>query len=87
MKELDLYNFVDDNNLEYHYHSHENQEDVILFINCDDLKGFCNILGSRVFDDGGISCILKDGYIALWMRDICENEDIDYKKVFTNKNR
>ena len=78
MTELELYKFVVENNLEYHWHD----EDVILFINFYLLDDFTKLLGFSILDEEGIICHLKEGYICIWMFSICENFDIELKNIF-----
>jgi hypothetical protein len=56
-----------------------------MFVNADDIKSFCHILGSHALDEEGIEVRLKDGYIAVWMKNLCENEDVVLTEVFTKK--
>lgn len=78
MTEIDLHKFYKDNNLEYHWHD----DDVILFVDHWSLDAFMVLLGHRYLTDGEIKVLLKDGYICVWMKDICEDFDIDIKKIF-----
>ena len=81
MKELDLYKFVKDKGIEYHWHDN----DVIIFITHYHIKELMNLLGNRYLTDRETECILKDGYICLWMQDICDYHDIDMEKIFIKK--
>lgn len=78
MTELELYKFVVNNKLEYHWVDN----DVILFINFNILDDFTKLLGYGMFDEDGIACILKDTYICIWMFSICENSDIVLENIF-----
>ena len=84
MTELDLYRFVTTNNLEYHkggYHS----TDIYMFVPILLIDEFNKLLGSFALDDGGIDCVMKEGYFSFEMHDICENLDVDPSKVFTKQ--
>ena len=78
MKAIDLYKFINENNLEYHWHN----DDVILFINLLYLEEFNKLLGPHILNDDGISCIMKDGYICFMMQYICEHYDIELNEIF-----
>ncbi len=78
MTELELYKFINDNEIEYHWHD----EDVIIFINFYLLDEFAKLLGYGMFDEEGITCVLKDKYICIWMYSICENSDIELINIF-----
>jgi hypothetical protein len=78
MKAIELYKFVNNNNIEYHW----NDDDVILFVNDYDISEWNKLLGSHILDDSGLSCIMKDGYFCFKMKDICEYFDIELKDIF-----
>ena len=82
MTAINLYKFIQKDACEYHWHD----EDVLLFINALDIKEFCDLLGARTFDDEGVQVTLKDGYICLFMKDICESVDILLTDVFEKGN-
>lgn len=78
MTELQLYKFVKDNSVEFHWHD----SDVILFIDERNIRGFMELLEYRSFDDDGIECVMKFGYVCVSMRSICENHMIELENVF-----
>lgn len=81
MKESDLINFISvANSVEYHWVD----DNVIAFVDHFLIKEFMDILGHHFLTDEETQCVLKDGYIAIWMKDICEYFDIDMEKVFRN---
>lgn len=83
MTELQLYKFVANNTMEYHWHSRNNTKDVILFVNILWIREFNEMLGSsNIMDEEGIECTMKDGYFCFWMNDICNYFDIDMNNVF-----
>lgn len=84
MNELDLYRYVDGNDLEYHMiNPNTHEEDVVLFIGVDDIAFWYKLLGygNSIFCDG-IKCTMKDGYVCFLMKEICEHFDIDINRVF-----
>ena len=81
MTELELYKFVEKNDLEYHWNISDDK-DVILFIPNYLLDKWINLLGSSIVDDGGIKCVMKLKYFCFEMSDICEYFDIDMKNIF-----
>jgi len=81
MTELELYKFVEKNAIEWHWHKNEGKEDVIMFVPTYWIDAFILLVRSAT-DEDGIECTLKDGYLAFWMRDICEYFGIEMEKVF-----
>lgn len=82
MKELDLYKFVHENDIEYHWHG----EDVIMFVNCGDIKEFNKLISGSIYDDSGIECNMRDGYFCFQMEQICSYFGIELITIFTDKN-
>ncbi len=82
MKSIDLYKFVTDNNIEYSYAMNEKTEDVLIFPYYFQVSDFCKMLPKCIFDDEGIICNIKDGYLAIWMNEICEYCGIELGEVF-----
>lgn len=81
MTELQLYKFVNDNNLEYHWYEHEGRQDVILFIPHYALDKFTSLIKHNL-EEEGMEVTLKDCYICVWMYDLCENNDIHLTDIF-----
>lgn len=82
MTALQLYKFLQDNGIEYHWHELVEGINVICFIPVICLSDFIALHSSSVFDDDGIMCHLKQGYLAIWMKDICEHYGIELNEVF-----
>jgi hypothetical protein len=81
MNALKLYKFIEENSIEWHWHEHEN--DVLIFIMSYHLYDWFQLMkGHSLLDEGGIECIMKDGYLCVWMRNICEYSDIEIEEVF-----
>ncbi len=85
MDKLDLYKFVNDNNLEYHYQGMNNEGELYLIINNDLLDKWNKLLGQSITDEYGLNCTMKDGYIAFEMKYICEYYDIETTDIFEFK--
>jgi hypothetical protein len=81
METIDLYKFVNDNAIEYHWHDNE----VLLMVNCKDIERFNEILPAGIFDDDGVSCVMKDGYFVFNMEQICSYCDIKLSDIFPNE--
>ena len=81
MNALDLYKFVNDNKIEYHK-SMSDENEIYLFVNNRLIDKFNKLLGLSIIDDGGLNCVMKDGYIAFEMKYICEYYDIEITEVF-----
>ncbi len=82
MTELELYKFVTDNKIEYHW-NHNNTECYLLINNhlINDLHKLLN--DSNMLDDDGIKCVMRNGYFGFEMVEICEYFDIEPKNIFT----
>lgn len=78
MEALDLYKFVHNNEIEYHWHD----DDVILMINYYLLDDWNKLLGTGITDEDGISCVMKDGYFCFMMQDICDYFGIEILSIF-----
>lgn len=87
MTELDLYKFIQENNIEWHWHEFLGGDDVIAFFYFFQIEEFAKILSKDVFDDEGIECVMKDGYLALQMKDICDYYGIEMENVFPKENK
>jgi len=83
MTDLDLYKFIKDNSIEYHWSSIENEEKVFMFIPIYFIEEFYQLIKSTyLFDEEGLSCNLMDGYFVFEMIDICSSFNIEYEKIF-----
>jgi len=83
MSELELYKFITERELEYHWTGEK--DDVILFIEVYNLERWNKLLGTPITDENGIECVMKDGYFCFYMKNICEFFDIELNKVFEQK--
>lgn len=84
MTELQLYKFIQKNNIEWHKHQNEGIEDVIIFPSLVQTIIFVKMIDDYL-DEEGIECRLKEGYLAVWMKDICEYYDIEMNEIFEGK--
>ena len=82
MKALDLYKFIHDNNIEYHWDNNNNERDVIIFPYTFQIERLNKLLPSHLFEEEGVPCFMKDDYFAIWMFEICEACDIELTEVF-----
>lgn len=82
MTELELYKYITENNIEYHW-----CEDIVYL--CPyifQLEEFVELLPKGVFDDGGIRDIrLYDGYASIEMNCICDYCGINPENVFKER--
>ena len=85
MSTFNLFEFVYDNALEYHWH-HELKanypDDVILFVDIHSIGDFMKILKSGRMVEDGFECRMKNKYFCFWMAEICEYFDVDINEVF-----
>jgi len=80
MTELELYKYINDNNIEWHRRDNDGTPDIVIFPYTFQVEEFANLIKSSI--DEGIECRLMNGYFAFWMKDICEYYGIDMDKVF-----
>ena len=80
MTELELYKFIEDNNVEIDWRG----EQLVIWLHHMDLKDFCELIGSSFFDEGGYDVNLQFNYgcyIALDLVPICEYFDIEPENI------
>lgn len=82
MKSLDLYKFITENTIEWHYQENDNINDVIMFVPFFLIQDFKDLLSSSIFDDEGIVCHMKSGYFCFWMQYICDYYAILMEEIF-----
>jgi hypothetical protein len=82
MTELQLHKFIVDHSIEFNWNLNKVNRDVIAFIDFYSIKSFAELLGTHILSEGGVKCRLKDGYLAIWMEDICEYHGILIENVF-----
>ena len=82
MTELDLYKYIQENNIEWHWSYNDGEKDVIIFPYFFQLEDLANKLSPCFFDDGGRKVTMFDNYVSIWMRDVCEYYGVDIEKVF-----
>ena len=58
MTALDLYKYINDNNIEWHYQDNDGTEDVMIFPYSFQIGDFAKLLCQSSFDDGGIALVL-----------------------------
>lgn len=81
MNALKLYKFIQENSIEWHWDEHKN--DVIIFIMSNDLNDWFELMnGHCLLKEDGINCVMREGYLCVWMRDICQYKEIELEEVF-----
>lgn len=80
MKEITLYKFVNENDIEYHYVNSE--DDIILFVPYYLIEDFVETIGTSIMDEEGLECVLKRGYIAIMMQNICNYHNVQMFEIF-----
>ena len=81
MTELELYKFITKYNVEYHRY----EDKIYMMIDIYIIDEFNNLFEATIFDEEGISCIMKDGYFTFEMTDICEYYGLNIGNIFINK--
>jgi hypothetical protein len=66
--------------IEMHYHNDNKQ--LLVFPSFSELKDCMSVFPSITFDDEGIECNIKDGYVCFDLAPILERYDIDVTEIF-----
>ena len=80
MNAIQLYKFVNDNKIEYHWIN--NHSDVVLMVNNGFIEQWCKMLGVNILSDDGIDCKMRYGYFCFDMNDICIHFGISIDEIF-----
>ena len=83
MTELDLYKFVAESNIEYHWYD----DKVRMFVPIYLIEEFNDLFDVNDFDDDNIECTMKQGYFGFDMTEICDYHGFDIEKIFTDKEK
>jgi hypothetical protein len=79
MTEIELYKYITENNIEYHWY----EDTVYICPHIFQVEEFVELLPKGIFDDGGIRDIrLFDGYVSIDMNNICDYCGININNVF-----
>ena len=78
MKTTDLYKFITDNKIEYHWYDNN----VIIFVPDYQIWRFIELLGSGIMEEEGIECRMKYKYFCFWMEQICNYFGIELNDIF-----
>lgn len=81
MTELELYKYINDNNIEWHREDNDGTSDIIIFPYTFQIDEFIELVKDYT-GDGGIECRLMNGYFAIWMNDLCEYFGVEINNVF-----
>jgi hypothetical protein len=81
MTELELFKWITDNNIEWHWEDNDGADDVIIFVNDHQLEGFFELVDSSFFDDV-FTCVLRYRYLAIWIAKICDYYGIELEAIF-----
>lgn len=97
MTELALYRYIADNGIETSIfrngrsmddmsqwtEDNHRQWKVYMFPTCSQLQSFVDICSEGIFEDEGIECILKRGYVALDLNEIMAYYGLNPNEVFS----
>lgn len=81
MDSLELFKFIDGNSIEHHK-DYRDSEEIILFVNIFLIEKWNKLIGGCIMDEGGITCVMKEGYFCFEMKHICDYHDIEIHDVF-----
>jgi hypothetical protein len=83
MTELDLYKFITDNEVEWHRHDRDGEDDVIIMPYIFHLEEFTKLFN---VNEEGVDIKLMNGYVCIWMKDLCEYYGVEMNNVFKGNN-
>jgi len=84
MTKTGLSKFVEDNKIEWHRQYNDGTPDVIMFPSYTEANELVNMARPDP-ENGGMPAKLRETYLCVWMRDICEAHGIDVFHVFTGE--
>jgi hypothetical protein len=82
MTELQLFRYIHENNIEWHRQDNDGTPDILIFPYVFQLEDFCKLVKGYNIDDGGLIIRLMNGYVAIWMGELCEYYGINMDNVF-----
>ncbi len=83
MTELELYQIIVHEKIEWHWANNEGIMDVLLMPKFSALDALNKLLVKRKYKFGnGVVCKMKEGEIWLWMQPICDYYGIKIDNVF-----
>jgi len=83
MTELELHKFVERSNSEWHWTTHDKEEEVYLFVHVYDIRDFMLLLGSTFLTNTDTKVTIKDNYLVFEMTEICEYFNIEVENMFS----
>jgi hypothetical protein len=81
MTELELYKYIKNNAIEWHRRDNNGTDDIIILPSNYEFSIFLKLVEDYT-GEGGIEGRIKNGYFAIWMKDLCDYYDIDMDNVF-----
>lgn len=82
-KAIDFYKYIKKNSIEWHwFENDEGYQDVVILPYIFQLEDFMELLSETDFDDEGVKCVLKSGYVAIRLGELFENKGIELSEVF-----
>jgi hypothetical protein len=81
-KAIEFYKYIKENNVEWHWFDNNGVQDVIILPYTFQLEDFIELLSETDFDDEGVKCVLKSGYVAIRLGELFENKGIELSDVF-----
>ena len=81
-KAIEFYKYIKKNSIEWHWFDNNGVKDVIILPYTNQLEDFMELLSETDFDDEGVKCVLKSGYVAIRLGELFENKGIELSEVF-----
>lgn len=81
MTELDLWQFINENNIRWQVGDNNGEFDIVIFPKIYHMEQFSKLV-KECSKHIVLKCDLIDDYFVIWMKQICYYYDIDMDKVF-----
>lgn len=82
MTELQLYKYINENNIEWHrQNNEEGVEDICIMPRFSHLQEFVVLIDFLLSDDY-LTVYIRSGYVCIWMKELCENCGIEMQNIF-----
>lgn len=82
MEAIEIYKFIKDNHIEWHWVEYNNYTDVVIFIPFDLLEKFTSML-SKVDIERRIESVLIQFHVCIMIKELLERHEIELSEIFT----
>jgi hypothetical protein len=84
LETIEFKKFINESNIEFHWgvNPDTDKKDVIFFPSFFMAQELSQLLGNSAFEDEGIPCTMRYGYLALWASVILDSHGIELTEIF-----